>query len=105
MSNQEWLVLPIVSWLPPDVAEMTFVLAHIPLFAVLVALISSPNHRVRYTTRFWLSAFLVVHGMLHLAFMGHDKYEFNSWVSNLLIFGGSLCGMTYLFLDKRTSRK
>ncbi|MBQ4834855.1 DUF6713 family protein [Pseudoalteromonas luteoviolacea] len=100
MRNNEWLVLPIVSWLPPDIAELTFVLTHIPLFAILVALIASPNDNVRFKTKFWLSMFLVVHGILHVAFMGHDNYEFNSWVSDLLIFGGSLCGIVYIFLSK-----
>lgn len=99
MSNSEWLVLPLVNWLPPKLAELTFVLVHIPLFAILVALISSPNDNVRTKTKVGLSVFLIIHGILHAAFMGHDNYEFNSWLSNVLIFGGSLCGLSYLLLN------
>lgn len=99
MRNSEWLVLPLVNWLPPKLAELTFVLVHIPLFAILVALISSPNDNVRTKTKVGLSVFLIIHGILHAAFMGHDNYEFNSWLSNVLIFGGSFCGLSYLLLN------
>ncbi|EMU5940782.1 hypothetical protein WN740_001006 [Vibrio parahaemolyticus] len=104
ISNNEWLILPIVNLLPVKLAEITFVLAYIPLFAVLVALIASPNQRVQIKTKFWLSVFLVSHGILHAIFMGHDNYEFSSWVSNLLIFGGALFGLSYLLLNRVSNR-
>lgn len=100
MSNSEWLVLPLVSWLPPEVAKLTFVLAHIPIFAILVAVISSSNVTVRNKSKLGISVFLIVHGFLHAAFVGHDNYEFSSWLSNLLIFGGALCGGAYLLLNR-----
>ena len=41
MPNHEWLILPLTSWMTPEIGKMVFVLIHIPLFAVLIALISS----------------------------------------------------------------
>lgn len=100
MLNHEWRVLPLTSWLTEDVGRTAFVLMHVPLFAVLVALISSTNESVRYRTWFWLSVFLAVHGMLHAAFTVHEQYEFRSLQSNFLIFGAAICGLLYIFFDK-----
>lgn len=100
MANYEWRVLPLTSWLPDQIGQVVFVLIHIPLFAVLVALISSENKVVRARSRFWICVFLVVHGVLHMAFMGHEHYEFSSLLSNVLIFGGAFCGALYLTMLK-----
>jgi hypothetical protein len=104
MRNNEWLVLPLTSWLPSEYAETVFVWAHIPLFAVLVAALASLNMKIRQNTRLGFSIFLVIHGILHAAFSAHEKYEFASLTSNVLIFGGALCGALYLLLNGRASR-
>ena len=98
MRNQEWLVLPLTAWLPDDYAESVFVLAHIPLFAIVVAGLASLNTKIRKNTRIGFSLFLVVHGVLHMVFMTHQHYEFESLTSKLLIFGGALCGLIHLWL-------
>ena len=104
MRNHEWLVLPLTSWLPSEYAETVFVWAHIPLFAILVAALASLNMKIRQNTRLGFSIFLVIHGVLHAAFSAHEKYEFASLTSNVLIFGGVLCGALYLLLNGRASR-
>ena len=43
IANHEWRVMPIFRSLPDEVAFNAFVLSHIPLFAVLIALVSSSN--------------------------------------------------------------
>ena len=98
MTNSEWLVLPLLNLLSDELGQRVFVLLHIPLFAILVALISSDKTSVR--ERVWLavSIFLVVHGVIHAAFMGHENYEFESVISNFLIFGGAVCGVAHLAL-------
>lgn len=100
MLNHEWRVLPLTSWLKEDVGKTVFVLIHVPLFAVLVALISSADENVRDRTLFWLSVFFVIHGVLHAAFKIHKKYEFDSLQSNFLIFGSAICGFLYILFDK-----
>ena len=47
MPNHEWQVLPLTSWMPNEIGMIVFVLIHIPLFAVLIALISSAEHKIR----------------------------------------------------------
>lgn len=102
MLNHEWRVLPLTSWLTEDVGRTAFVLMHVPLFAVLVALISSTNEIIRNRTWFWLSVFLAIHGLLHAAFTGHERYEFGSLQSNFLIFGAAICGLLYIILNRKT---
>ena len=103
MRNNEWLVLPLTSWLSNQHGEAVFVWAHIPLFALLVAALSSLNLKVRRNTQLGFAIFLVIHGVLHAAFMQHAKYEFESLTSNILIFGGSVLGALYIVLNQRSS--
>lgn len=95
MPNHEWRVLPIMRALEDAVGEIVFVLAHIPLFAVLIGLVASLNSRVRRTSRFWVAVFMIVHSGLHFAFSGHHAYEFDSMLSSGLIYGAAICGVAY----------
>ncbi len=98
MSNHEWRVLPLLSRLPDSTGQLVFLYAHIPLFAVLVALVASNDTAVRQRARWGISAFLVLHGILHLFFSDHPHYEFAGASSNILIFGGAGFGAAYLAL-------
>lgn len=105
MLNQEWRVLPLTSWLSDENGQLVFLVAHVPLFAVLVALISSSSAIVRTRTRLCISAFLALHGALHAAFMMSENYRFESVLSNTLIFGGAICGIAYLVLNYKSVAK
>lgn len=99
MPNHEWRVLPLVGALPDDVAPIVFVALHVPIFAALLALVGSSDPRTRSLSRLGVGVFLVVHGLLHVAFMGHAAYEFSSLLSQTLIFGGAAFGALYLVLE------
>ncbi|MEL7313293.1 MAG: DUF6713 family protein, partial [Pseudomonadota bacterium] len=43
MPNHEWRVLPVLSQLEDSVGQTAFVVAHVPLFALIIALIASLN--------------------------------------------------------------
>lgn len=103
MMNNEWRVLPLTSWLPDATGQFVFVVLHIPLFAAVVALLASENAALRARTRFFAAVFLVLHGLLHAAFFVHRDYEFESVLSNVLIFGAACCGAVYLAFSR--SRK
>lgn len=96
ISNHEWRLLPILRSLPDDLAMNTFILLHVPLFAVLLALVSSTNKPLRKRSRLGVCLFLIIHAGLHLWFMGNPSYEFASTVSNVLIFSGALFGVLHL---------
>ena len=99
MLNHEWRVIPVIRALPDETGLIVFVTAHIPIFAFLVALVASKNIRTRQLTRIGIGLFLVFHGLLHLWFKDHPAYEFSSFLSNGLIFGGSVLGLAYLGLE------
>jgi len=99
--NHEWRALPLIRALPDETGMIVFIAAHVPLFALLIGLVASSNARVRLFSRLGVSAFLVVHGLLHALSIGQATYEFSSTLSNVLIFGGSAFGAIYLLLEAR----
>jgi len=105
MSNAEWRILPLLRSLPEDIAVTVFVLSHIPLVAVIVGLVASPNERTRDITRIAVSAFLLLHGIVHWLMSGNPSYEFTSGLSSALIFGGAALGAVYLLLHYRDVRE
>jgi len=93
--------MPLLRSFPEEVGFTTFVLLHIPIFAVLIALVSSSNGRVRTLSRVGVGVFLLAHAGLHVLFAGEAGYEFSSSLSNILIFGGALVGGLYLAASHR----
>jgi len=101
MSNHEWRVLPLVRALPEDTGMLVFVAAHVPLFAVVIALVASSIPRTRTLSRIGVGSFLVLHGIGHALSVGHPGYEFASTLSQVLIFGGAVLGALFLLLEWR----
>jgi hypothetical protein len=101
MPNHEWRGLPLLGAAPDELGMQVFLLAHVPLFALAIAFVASLNHRVRDWTRIVLSAFLFVHGVLHVLGRNRPTYEFTSWTSSILIHGAAICGILYLLLALR----
>lgn len=97
--NHEWRGLPLLGTLSDETAMLVFVAAHVPLFAILIALVASKDERIRAASRLAIGGFLVVHALLHVLSAGEPTYEFSSTLSRLLIFGGSGFGALYLVLS------
>jgi hypothetical protein len=88
--NHEWRGLPLLKSMSDDTAMSVFIAAHVPLFAIMIALVANKGERIRGLSRLGISAFLVVHGLLHALSEGEPTYEFSSGLSRLLIFGGAV---------------
>ena len=101
MLNHEWRVLPLFSMLPDDTGQLAFLVAHVPLFVIVIALIASLNLRTRRVARNIACGFFVFHALLHYLFSGHDAYEFGTLVSSALIYGSAACGLAYFPLASR----
>jgi hypothetical protein len=95
MPNHEWQVMPLLSDLTDTAGRNMFVIAHIPMFAVVIAYIASLKLKTRSRARDIASSFLIAHALLHFAFSGHPAYEFSSSLSSLLIYGAALCGVLF----------
>ncbi|MEM7283967.1 MAG: DUF6713 family protein [Pseudomonadota bacterium] len=98
VKHQEWLVLPLTSWLSPEVGYQVFLWFHVPLFAVIVGLLASAKQGVRDMTATVLCVFFAIHAVLHWLFSDHVHYLFETISSNILIFGAAVCGGLYLML-------
>jgi hypothetical protein len=97
MPNHEWHVLPLLSHMESSVGRAMFVIAHIPIFAVVIAYIASLNLKTRLLARDITSGFLIAHAILHFYFSGHSAYQFSSSLSSILIYGAAMCGIFYFF--------
>jgi len=98
MPNHEWRLLPILNSLSESSAELVFLIAHIPFFALAIAFVASTHQRTRLLAQRIASGFLILHGALHLAFLGQADYEFSSTLSSALIYGAALCGIAYFLV-------
>ena len=103
MPNHEWRVLPLLRLLEDSVGQFAFVVAHVPLFAIVIGLVASLNIRRRTVSRLVVSAFLIVHTFLHWLFSDHPHYDFDSLLSSALIVGAGLCGVAYLLIEWRST--
>ena len=101
MPNHEWRILPLLGAMPDDIGFQIFLLAHVPIFAVVIALVASLDARTRTRTRVVVSAFLLAHGLLHASFGDHPLYEFSSLSSEVLIYGSAILGFGYLMMEGR----
>ena len=99
VANHEWRVLPLTGWLPDHIGYTAFTFLHIPLFAVLIALLTSKQTKVRHHTKIGICLFLIIHALLHVAYMGSLHYEFSQISSNILIFGGAALGALFLIFE------
>ena len=98
MPNHEWRILPLLNELTDSVGRDMFVIAHVLIFAVVIAYIASLNLKIRSIARDIASGFLIVHALLHVAFSGHPEYQFSSWLSSILIYGAAVCGLAYFLV-------
>lgn len=96
--KHEWRLLFILRSMPDERARDLFVLAHVPLVVVLLWLVGHSSEDVRLWTMAVTDAFLVVHAGLHWRLSDHPKYEFNTPVSRLLIYGAAVVGAVHLLL-------
>jgi len=93
--RREWLMFAGLKSMADEVAYRVFMLAHIPLYAVVVALLLSSHVR---TLSYVIDVFLVAHLVVHLGFRRHPANAFNNAVSFGLILAGGLAGAVHLTL-------
>lgn len=90
----EWRIFPGLSLLDDYWGMLVFQLAHIPLFFWTLSEISTGNEN--FIKGFDL--FLVVHLVLHIVFLRHQKNEFKDWISWSIIIAAAVFGLLdYLF--------
>jgi hypothetical protein len=104
VTQAEWHLLYILRDLPEEIAAKTFVVIHVPLFAIIFWLVFNTKSNIREWSRIFFAAFFVIHSGLHKLLENHPLYTFNSPMSQGLIFGAGLLGLTYLITTYFSSR-
>lgn len=96
--KREWRLLFVLRKMADEPARRTFVLLHVPLFALLLWLTAHSNATVRFWTMWGIDAFLIVHAGLHWRLSRHPKYEFNTTLSRLIIFSTAALAAAHLLV-------
>lgn len=73
-----------------ETAYQLFTALHAPLFILILWFLESSPLRMG------LSAFAILHGVLHIFLRNHPLVSFDSWFSRIWIVGGALFGMLHL---------
>lgn len=97
--RHEWRIFPLTAGMPERAGYSIFTAAHIPLFLLLFWGLSS-SEAVRAPLMSGLSAFSIVHVLLHLLVLSHPLNQFSSPFSWLLIGGAGLCGALDLLVRR-----
>lgn len=92
MKQQEWLVLPLTSFLPEPIAWRAFTVLHVPIFYGLFRCASSPSMAIRSKFDRYFGGFCVFHAGLHLAFWMHKQNTFNNVMSQSIIWAAAAVG-------------
>jgi len=104
MTHHEWRLLPILNSLAESDAAQLFVILHVPVFAILIALLASLNLTIRLRARQVTAAFMVVHAMLHTLLQNHPAYTFHDPLAYSLIYSAGICGCIYFLTSLRTAQ-
>jgi len=94
--QSEWHLLYFLRRLPEDIASATFVVLHVPLFAIIFLLAFNEKSSIREWSRSIFTVFLIIHASLHKGLENYPLYTFKSTLSQGLIFGAGLLGLLYL---------
>ena len=95
--KREWRLLFVLRSMPEAQARTAFVLAHVPLLAALLWLVSRDGPIALWTTAA-VDVFMIVHAGLHLRLRDRQEYDFRSVPSRALIHGTAAVAVVHLVL-------
>lgn len=82
--------------IPDTTAASTFVALHVPLFFPILWHSHHPARRISSGTKLVVSAFMVVHAILHFALSSSAQYSLHGLLSSLPIYGAAVLGAAFL---------
>jgi ABC-type phosphate transport system permease subunit len=85
--NQEWTMLPLLSFLPNDIGYHVFTLLHVPIFTLVLIFYRRPLFRKS------IDYFQIFHCGLHILALWCPRNQFTSVTSWILISGSMVCAV------------
>ena len=104
MTQSEWRLLYALRSLSDEQGRWWFVATHVPLFWALIALTHHASEYVQRVSRLGLSAFCIVHALLHWRLASDPLSTFSTPLSWGLILGAAALGALYLGITARAAR-
>jgi hypothetical protein len=101
VKQREWRFLFGLRRLPDEVASVVFILGHVPLLAVILALCENGDPLVADWSRGVLDIFCIGHALLHWHLRKNPACTFSSRASRAPIIGAAGLGGVHLFLMMR----
>lgn len=100
VAAHEWRMLPGFNLLEDDVAKPSFILGHIPLFALLLFVTEHKSAVIRGRSRAIFAGICVAHSIAHFALSDHELYEFEAPVETITVHGAGLLAFIYLIVQR-----
>lgn len=97
IKRREWAILPLLARLDDRAGFTLFTILHGPLYLLLFWALYRPGGLNGPFIR-GFDIFLMVHTILHIAFLGHPKNQFTTRLSWSLIGGAGLAGLLDLVI-------
>ena len=98
VAHSEWQLLPVLSQMPNEAGFFWFVVLHIPLLTLIFWLTAHTSPIVARRSRFYLSALLFVHGVIHFSLSGNEDYTFAPPIETITVDGAALAGLAYVVI-------
>lgn len=96
MTQSEWRLLFVLRSLPESIASNVFVIAHVPVVALVLWLTAHKSATIGDWSRLAIALFTIIHAGLHKHLELHPAYTFTSPLSVGLIYGAGVLGFIYL---------
>ena len=91
--RKEWRMFIVLKDMADEKAYWLFTLLHIPLFIILLFLLSSHFRLIGF---YITDIFLIGHSLVHIGFRRHPANGFNNWVSALIIHMAGVLAILHL---------
>jgi len=95
---KEWKMFIILNRMREETAYIVFSLIHLPLYALVIFVISQSGSTAYALVWLIVDVFLVAHAIIHFLFRKHRANGFHSIYSMLLIYGMGIFAIIHLLL-------
>lgn len=96
--RHEWRIFPGTNLLSDEIGFMVFLLAHVPLFGLVLWATFLQPESTALAFQMGFSAFCIIHVLLHWIYRNHPANEFDNPLSRSLIWGSGAAGAGHLLL-------
>jgi len=95
---KEWRMFVVLQDLPEPKAYQIFALVHLPLFWMILLVLTRGSATAVTVLHYVVDIFLIGHTALHIGFRKHPNNGFTSVFSQVIIYAAGLAAMAHLLV-------